>query len=153
MLVVPLPTGLLDVLLCLNISFSLLLLLVGLYLPDALSLLSFPSILLLSTLFRLSLNVASARLILSRGNAGEVIEAFGTFMIRGEVMVGVIIFIVISIVNFIVIARGSARVSEVAARFFLESLPGRQLAIDADMRSGLLTVEEASGRREDLRRE
>jgi len=153
MLVVPLPTVLLDVLLCLNISFSLLLLLVGLYLPDALALLSFPSILLLSTLFRLSLNVASARLILSRGSAGEVIEAFGTFMIRGEVMVGVIIFVVISIVNFIVIARGSARVSEVAARFFLESLPGRQLAIDADLRSGLLTVEEASARREDLRRE
>lgn len=153
MLVVPLPTQLLDILLCLNISFSLLLLLVGLYLPDALSLLSFPSILLLSTLFRLSLNVASARLILSEGNAGEVIEAFGTFMIRDKVMVGVIIFIVISIVNFIVIARGSARVSEVAARFFLESLPGRQLAIDADLRAGLLTVEEASARREDLRRE
>jgi type III secretion protein V len=153
MLVVPLPTVLVDVLLCLNIAFSLLLLLVGLYLPDALALLSFPSILLLSTLFRLALNVASSRLILSRGDAGEVIEAFGTFMIRGEVLVGVIVFTVISIVNFIVIARGSARISEVAARFFLESLPGRQLAIDADLRAGLLTVEEASFKREDLRRE
>jgi type III secretion protein V len=153
MLVVPLPTLLLDVLLCVNLAFSLLLLLVGLYLSDALSLLSFPSILLLSTLFRLSLNVASTRLILSSGNAGQVIEAFGTFMIRGEVVVGVIIFIVITIVNFVVIARGSARVSEVAARFALDALPGRQLSIDADVRAGVLTLEEARNKREDLRRE
>lgn len=153
MLLVPLPTVLLDLLLTVNIAFSLLLLLVGLYLPNALALLSFPSLLLLSTLFRLSLNVASTRLILSRGDAGRVIEAFGTFLVQGQVAVGVIIFTIITIVNFIVIARGAGRVSEVAARFALDALPGKQMAIDADLRAGLLTAVDAQARREDLRRE
>ncbi len=153
MLLVPLDTRLLDLLLTLNLGFSLLLLLVGLYLQDALSLLSFPSILLLTTLYRLSLNVASSRLILSQGDAGQIIEAFGSLLIGGEIAVGIIIFSVITIVNFIVIARGSARVSEVAARFALDALPGKQLAIDADLRAGLLSLEEAREKREDLRRE
>ncbi len=153
MLLVPLPTPLLDVLLALNISFSLLLLLVGLYMPNALALLAFPSILLLTTLFRLSLNVASSRLILSQGEAGEIIEAFGSFLISGEIVVGIIIFAIITIVNFIVIARGASRVSEVAARFALDALPGKQMAIDSDLRSGLLTPQQAERRREDLRKE
>ena len=153
MLLIPLPTLLLDFLLAANISFALLMLLVGLYMPNALALLAFPSLLLLTTLFRLALNVASTRLILSAGDAGRVIEAFGTFLIRGEVLVGLIIFVIITIVNFIVIARGSSRVSEVAARFALDSLPGKQMAIDSDLRSGLLSAEQAQEKREDLRKE
>lgn len=153
MLLIPLPTPLLDFLLVLNISFSLLLLLVGLYMPNALALLAFPSLLLLTTLFRLGLNVASTRLVLSEGYAGRVIEAFGTFLIRGEIVVGVIIFAIVTIVNFIVIARGASRVSEVAARFALDALPGKQMAIDSDVRSGLITAQEAQRRREDLRKE
>jgi len=153
MLLVPLPTFLLDILLTVNISFSVLLLIVGLYMPNALALLAFPSLLLLTTLFRLGLNVASARLILSQGDAGQVIESFGTFLIRGEIAVGIIIFTIITIVNFIVIAKGAARVSEVAARFALDALPGKQLAIDSDLRAGLLTPDQAHGKREELRME
>lgn len=153
MLLVPLPTLLLDFLLALNISFAFLLLLVGLYMPNALALLAFPSLLLLTTLFRLGLNVASARLILSQGDAGRVIDSFGNFLIRGEIVVGIIIFSIITIVNFIVIARGSTRVSEVAARFALDALPGKQMAIDSDLRAGLITPQEAQKRREDLRKE
>lgn len=153
MLLIPLPTFILDLLLVVNISFSLLLLLVGLYMPNALALLAFPSLLLLTTLFRLSLNVASTRLILSQGDAGTVIQAFGTFLIRGEIVVGVIIFAIITIVNFIVVARGSSRVSEVAARFALDALPGKQMAIDADLRAGLIDPHEAEIKREELRKE
>ena len=153
MLLIPLPTPLLDLLLALNISFALLLLLVGLYMPNALALLAFPALLLLTTLFRLSLNVASTRLILSRGEAGRVIEAFGMFLIGGELVVGMVIFTIITIVNFIVIARGATRVSEVAARFALDALPGKQMAIDADLRAGLMSAEEARRRRDDLRKE
>lgn len=153
MLVMPLPTSFLDLLLAVNISFSLLLLLAGLYMPNALALLSFPSLLLLTTLFRLGLNVASTRLILSQGDAGHVIEAFGTFLIRGEVAIGVIIFLIITVVNFIVIAKGASRVSEVAARFSLESLPGKQMAIDSDLRAGIIDVTQAKIKRDDLRKE
>jgi type III secretion protein V len=153
MFLVPLPTILIDFLIALNLSFSLLLLLVSLYLTESGSLLVFPSLVLLTTLFRLSLNVASTRLILSDGDAGRVIEAFGSFLIRGNVAVGIIIFTVITIINLVVIARGSARVSEVAARFTLDALPGRQQAIDADLRAGILTPEEARQRREHLGRE
>lgn len=153
MLLVPLPTMALDFLLALNISFAFLLLLVGLYMPNALALLSFPSILLLSTLFRLSLNVASTRLILSQGDAGTVIQAFGSFLIQGEIVVGVIIFIIITVVNFVVIARGASRVSEVAARFALDALPGKQMAIDGDLRAGNLTPQQAEERRDKLRKE
>jgi type III secretion protein V len=153
MLIVPLPTPLLDVLLVFNISFSLLLLLVGLYVPHSSALYTFPTVLLLSTLFRLGLNVASSRLILSQGDAGRVIEAFGTFLIRGEVVVGLIIFTIVTIVNFIVISKGAARVSEVAARFALDSLPGKQVAIDNDARAGVISSEEARRKRDELRRE
>ncbi len=153
MLLIPLPTSLLDILLVINISFAVLLLLVALYMPNALALLAFPSLLLLTTLFRLGLNVASTRLILMQGYAGEVIQSFGQFLVRGEIVVGLVIFTIITLVNFIVIARGSARVSEVTARFALDSLPGKQMAIDSDLRSGLLSAEEASRKREELRKE
>lgn len=153
MLIVPLPTGLLDVLLVVNLSFSILLLLVGLYVANSAALYTFPTILLLSTLFRLGLNVASSRLILSQGDAGRVIEAFGTFLIRGEVLVGVIIFAIVTVVNFIVISKGALRVSEVAARFALDALPGKQMVIDNDARAGLLSAEEARKKRDELRRE
>lgn len=153
MLIVPLPTPLLDVLLVINISFSILLLLVGLYVANSATLYTFPTILLLSTLFRLGLNVASSRLILSQGDAGRVIESFGTFLIRGEIVVGIIIFSIVTIVNFIVIAKGATRVSEVAARFFLDALPGRQLVIDNDARAGVISAEEARQKRDHLRLE
>lgn len=153
LLLIPLPTALLDLLLVANLAFSLLLLLAGLYVPSAAGLLTFPSLLLLLTLFRLSLNVASTRLILSQGDAGTVIQAFGTFLIRGEVVVGIIIFLILTVVNFIVVARGSARVSEVAARFALDALPGRQASIDADLRAGLLTTTDAREKRDELHRE
>jgi type III secretion protein V len=153
MLIVPLPTPLLDILLVLNISFSILLLLVGLYVANSAALYTFPTILLLSTLFRLGLNVASSRLILSQGDAGRVIESFGTFLIRGEIVVGIIIFSIVTIVNFIVIAKGAARVSEVAARFFLDALPGRQLVIDNDARAGVISADEARKKRDHLRLE
>ncbi len=153
MLLVPLPTVLLDFLLVTNLSIAFLLLLIGLYLPNALALLSFPTILLLTTLFRLGLNVASTRLILSQADAGEVIRAFGTFLISGEIFVGVVIFTIITIVNFVVVARGASRVSEVAARFALDALPGKQLAIDSDLRTGLISAEEAHEKREELRKE
>lgn len=153
MLVVPLPTVLLDFLLVLNLSFSVIVLLVGLYMPNSLALLSFPTILLLTTLFRLALNVASSRLILSQGDAGTVIHSFGTFLIRGELLVGIVIFTIVTIVNFIVISKGAARVSEVAARFVLDALPGKQATIESELRSGLLSPEEARERRDDLRKE
>lgn len=153
MLIVPLPTPLLDVLLVSNISFSILLLLVGLYVGSSSALFTFPSILLLITLFRLGLNVASSRLILSQGEAGQVIEAFGTFLIRGEVVVGLIIFAIVTLVNFIVISNGASRVSEVAARFALDALPGKQMMIDNDARSGVISADEARKKRDELRRE
>jgi type III secretion protein V len=153
MLLMPLPTVMLDFLLVINLSFAVVLLLAGLYMPNTLAMLSFPSLLLLTTLFRLSLNVASTRLILSQGDAGRVIDAFGRFLIHGEVVVGIIIFLIITVVNFIVIARGSTRVSEVAARFALDALPGKQLAIDSDLRAGLISAQDAQHRRDELRKE
>ncbi|RME60170.1 MAG: hypothetical protein D6780_03850, partial [Candidatus Dadabacteria bacterium] len=153
MLLVPLPTPLMDFLLACNIGVSIVLLLVGLYIPDAVALLSFPSLLLLTTLFRLSLNVATTRLILTQADAGRIIEAFGSFLIRGEVIVGLVIFAIITAVNLVVIARGSVRISEVAARFALDSLPGKLVSIDSDLRAGLISPSEAEKRREELRRE
>lgn len=153
MLLLPLPTRVLDILIVVNLAVSLLLLLAGLYLPHALALLSFPSLLLLTTLFRLGLNVAATRLILTQGDAGQVIQSFGVFLVRGEVVVGLIIFFILTIVNFVVISRGAGRVSEVAARFTLDALPGRQLSIDSDLRAGLISAEEAQRQRDNLSKE
>lgn len=153
LLITPVPTALIDILLTINIAVSILLLLVVLYVSNPLSLLSFPSLILLTTMFRLGLNVASARLILSQGDAGHVISSFGTMLIRGEIVVGIIIFAILTVVNFVVISRGTSRVSEVAARFALDALPGKQLAIDADLRSGIISPDQARVLREDLNKE
>ncbi|NBW39897.1 hypothetical protein EBR25_02730 [bacterium] len=153
LLLVPLPTAVLDILLALNLASAFFLLLVVLYLPNAVQLLAFPTILLLTTLFRLGLNVASTRLILSQGDAGQVIESFGTFLVGGELLVGVVVFAIITVINLMVIAKGASRISEVAARFALDSLPGKQMSIDADLRAGLISPQEAERRREQLRKE
>ncbi|MBI2337227.1 MAG: type III secretion system export apparatus subunit SctV [Deltaproteobacteria bacterium] len=152
-ILIPLPTWLLDIFLTINISGSVLILLISLYIDDALRIASFPTILLISTLYRLSLNISSTRLILSQGNAGEVIFAFGNFVVGGNYVVGGIIFIIITLVNFIVIAKGAERVSEVGARFTLDAMPGKQMSIDADLRAGTITMEQAQERRSILQRE
>lgn len=158
LLLVPLPTPLLDVLLVFNLTLSLALLLMSLLGRDSLPLFSFPTILLLTTLYRLALNVSSTRLILLNGGsglnaAGQVIESFGTFVVRGDFFVGAMVFAIIAIVNFLVITRGASRVAEVAARFTLDALPGKQLALDADFRLGNLSREEVEKRRAVLEQE
>lgn len=153
MIIIPLPTWLLDILLTINITIGVLILLVALYISDALKIASFPTILLITTLFRLALNISSTRLILAQGNAGEVIKAFGSFVVGGNYVVGAIIFIIITLVNFIVIAKGAERVSEVGARFTLDAMPGKQMSIDADLRAGIINMEQAMERREILQRE
>lgn len=144
---------LLDFLLLVNIGLSLVILLITMYIKDALSFSIFPTILLVTTVFRLSLNVSTTRGILSTGYAGKVIETFGSFVMGGDPVVGFIIFIIIVLVNFLVITKGSERVSEVAARFTLDAMPGKQMAIDADLNTGAITDEEAKIRRANVQRE
>jgi type III secretion protein V len=153
MMIVPLPTWLLDILLATNLSLSVAILLVVLYVPDALAIATFPTVLLLTTLFRLALNVSSTRLILLQADAGEVIRAFGFFVVRGNYVVGGVVFLVLTIIQFIVIAKGSERVAEVGARFVLDAMPGKQMAIDAELRSGTIDGNEARRRRRSLSRE
>jgi type III secretion protein V len=153
LMVVPLPTWLLDLLLASNLAFSVVILLVALYVSDGLKIAAFPSILLLTTLIRLSLNVSSTRLILLQADAGEVIRAFGQFVVRGNYVVGGVVFLVLTIIQFVVIAKGGERVAEVGARFTLDALPGKQMAIDAELRSGAIDSAEARARRRLLSRE
>ena len=153
MMVIPIPAGLLDLLLTINISLSVLILLVCLYTKEPLDYSSFPTILLIATLFRLGLNVTSTRLILLEANAGSVIEAFGQFVVGGNYVVGFVIFVILVIINFMVITGGAGRVAEVSARFTLDSMPGKQLSIDADLNSGLIDEKEAKARRKKLERE
>ncbi len=153
MLIVPLPTFLLDILITTNISIGVVLILVAIYIPKALNISSYPTLLLLTTLFRLALNVSSTRLILLQGDAGEVITAFGNFVVRGNFVVGFIIFAILTIIQFLVIAKGSERVAEVTARFTLDAMPGKQMSIDADMRSGAIDQDEGKLRRRNLERE
>ena len=153
MMILPLPAPILDLLLTVNISLSIIILLVCLYTKEPLDYSSFPTILLVSTLFRLGLNVSSTRLILLNGSAGDVIQAFGQFVVGGNYVVGVIIFAILVIINFMVITGGAGRVAEVSARFTLDSMPGKQLSIDADLNSGLITEEEAKIRRRKIERE
>lgn len=153
MMVLPIPPGLLDFLLTLNISFSTIILLVCLYTKEPLDYSSFPTILLIATLFRLGLNVTSTRLILLYGHAGNVINAFGQFVVGGNYVVGFIIFVILVIINFMVITGGATRVAEVSARFTLDSMPGKQLSIDADLNSGLINETQAKERRRKLERE
>jgi type III secretion protein V len=153
LLVAPLPPALLDACLALNLALSATILVVTLFARDALRFASFPTLLLLTTLFRLALNVSSTRLILSRGEAGGVIEAFGRVVVQGNYVVGAVVFAILTLVQLLVVARGAERVAEVAARFTLDALPGKQMAIDADLRGGLLDPAEARRRRRALERE
>lgn len=153
LMVVPLPTWLLDLLIASNLASSVAVLLVALYVGDALKIAAFPTLLLITTLFRLALNVSSTRLILLQANAGEVIKAFGQFVVRGNYVVGAVIFLILTIIQFVVIAKGSERVAEVGARFTLDAMPGKQMAIDAELRSGSIDGNEARRRRRALLRE
>ncbi len=147
MMVIPVPTFLLDLLLTINITFSLIILLVSMYNNEPLQFSSFPSLLLIMTIFRLSLNVSSTRLILLNGFAGEIINQFGQFVIGGNPVVGFVIFLILVVIQFIVITKGAERVAEVAARFTLDAMPGKQMSIDADLNAGLITDKEAIDRR------
>ena len=153
LMIIPLPAALLDFFLALNISLSILILIVSLYIQSPLDISIFPGLLLVLTLFRLSLNISSTRLILLNGYAGKVIDTFGQFVVGGNYVVGFIIFIILVIIEFIVIVKGSGRISEVAARFTLDAMPGKQMAIDADLNTGLINESEARIRRESISRE
>ena len=153
LMLIPLPAGLLDFFLAMSISLSVLILIVSLYIQSPLEFSMFPSLLLVLTLFRLSLNINSARLILIDGYAGKVIETFGQFVVSGNFVVGFIIFIILVVIQFIVIIKGSGRISEVAARFTLDAMPGKQMAIDADLNSGVINESDARARRENISRE
>lgn len=152
-IIIPLPSWLLDFLILLNISLSLIILVMTMFIKEALEFSVFPTVLLLTTVLRLSLNVSTTRGILSSGYAGNVIAAFGNFVMGGDAIVGFLIFIIIVLVNFIVITKGSERVSEVAARFTLDAMPGKQMAIDADLNAGIINEEEAKRRRNNIQRE
>lgn len=151
--ILPIPDFILDILLAINIMLSAIILLNTIYLKDALELSIFPSFIVFSTVFRLSLNVSTTKLILAEGMAGKVIEGFGKFVARDNPVVGFIIFLIIMIVNFLVITKGSERISEVAARFTLDAMPGKQMAIDADLNTGLINENEAKERRKKIQRE
>ena len=153
MMIIPLPTWLLDILLTIQITLAVIILLVALYITDTLRIASFPTILLITTLYRLSLNISSTRLILAQADAGEVIRTFGQFVVRGNYIVGGILFLIVTLINFIVIAKGAERVSEVGARFTLDAMPGKQMSIDADLRAGIINMEQAIQRRSILQRE
>jgi len=153
MMIVPLPTPLLDLLIATNLSLAVIMLLVATYARGGLSFAVLPTALLLSTLYRLALNISSTRLILLQADAGEVIDAFGQFVVRGNYVVGAVVFAILTLVQFIVVARGAERVAEVGARFSLDAMPGRQLAIDADLRAGVIDVEQARRQRLTVQRE
>ncbi len=150
MLVVPLPAAVLDLLLGLNVTASLLILLVAMQIRRPLDFAVFPSLILIATLFRLALNVSSTRLVLTDGYAGKVIEAFGHFVIGGSLVVGLVIFVILTIIQFVVITNGAGRVAEVGARFTLDAMPGKQMAIDADLNAGLINEEQARKRRTEV---
>lgn len=153
LIVLPIPPGLLDVLLAFSLTFALLVLLTTMFTTHPLQFSVFPSLLLVATLFRLALNISSTRLILSQASAGRIIEAFGSFVVGGNYIVGLVIFAIITIIQFVVITNGAGRVAEVAARFTLDALPGKQMSIDADLNTGLITEDEARARRRELQRE
>ncbi len=153
MIIIPLPAAVLDVLIASNITLSIVIILLTMFTTEILEFSIFPTLLLITTLFRLALNISSTRLILRDGYAGEVINAFGSFVVGGNYMVGIIIFLIIVIIQFIVITNGAGRVAEVSARFTLDAMPGKQMSIDADLNSGLIDERERKNRREKLQRE
>lgn len=152
-MVIPIPTFFMDIMLSLSLCLAMVILLVSMYTKEALEFSVFPSLLLTVTLFRLSLNVATTRLILSQADAGEVVRVFGTFVTSGNMVVGAIIFLIIVIIQFVVITKGAGRIAEVAARFTLDAMPGKQMAIDADLNAGLINEEQARARRVQISRE
>ncbi|HEY3829840.1 MAG TPA: flagellar biosynthesis protein FlhA [Solirubrobacteraceae bacterium] len=153
MLVVPLPAALLDLLITLNISAALTIVVATMYLGKALDFAAFPSLLLLTTMFRLAINVSVTRLILTTGDAGSVVKAFGQFVVSGNVVVGLVIFLILVVIQFVVVTNGAGRVAEVGARFTLDAMPGKQMAIDADLNAGLITDEQARNRRKEIAQE
>ncbi|MGG1630579.1 flagellar biosynthesis protein FlhA [Rossellomorea sp. NRS-1567] len=153
MLIIPFPSWLLSLLIIVNISLALLVLLTTMNMNEPLQFSIFPSLLLLLTLFRLGLNVSTTRSILSKGEAGDVVETFGTFVVGGNILVGLVVFIILIVIQFIVITKGSERVSEVAARFTLDAMPGKQMSIDADLNAGMISEHDARNRREKVGRE
>ncbi|MCB2210559.1 flagellar biosynthesis protein FlhA [bacterium] len=153
LMIIPIPSSLIDFFLAMNITTALVVLMVTLYMDRALDFSVFPALLLLLTLFRLGLNVATTRMILGEAYAGKIIESFGSFVVAGNFVVGVVIFLILVLINFMVITKGSGRIAEVAARFTLDAMPGKQMAVDADMNNGLIEEDEANRRREDIRRE
>ena len=153
MMIIPLPAFLLDFLLSFNIALSIVIFLISLYTLKALDFSIFPSVLLISTLFRLSLNISTTRLILLNGYAGKVIQSFGNFVIGGNFIVGIVVFVILIIVNFVVITQGASRVAEVAARFTLDAMPGKQMSIDADLNAGILSDEDAKKQRKEISRQ
>jgi len=153
MLVVPLPAALLDLLITLNISAALTVVVATMYLGKALDFASFPSLLLLTTMFRLAINVSVTRLILTTGDAGSVVKAFGEFVVGGNVVVGLVIFLILVVIQFVVVTNGAGRVAEVGARFTLDAMPGKQMAIDADLNAGLISDDQARSRRSEIARE
>jgi flagellar biosynthesis protein FlhA len=153
MMIIPVPTGVLDILLAANIASGVVMLLTTFYVNSALEIAAFPSIILIATLFRLSLNISTTRQILLNGYAGEVISAFGNFVVGGNYVVGGVVFLILVVIQFMVITKGSERVAEVAARFTLDAMPGKQMAIDADLNAGIIDETEARVRRSDIQRE
>ncbi len=153
MMIIPIPKQLLDVILTFNISFAIVILLVSMFTLTPLEFSVLPSLLLITTMFRLSMNISATRLILGEADAGEVIHAFGSFVVKGDLVVGFVIFLILVVVQFIVITKGAERVSEVAARFTLDAMPGKQMAIDADLNAGIIEENEARQRRRDIERE
>jgi len=153
MLIIPLPTWLLSFLIIINITLSLIVLLTAMNMKEALDFAIFPSVILLLTLFRLGLSISTTRAILANGDAGDVVETFGQFVTGGNILVGLVIFLLLVVINFIVITKGSERVAEVAARFTLDAMPGKQMSIDADLNAGMISEKEARTRREKVSRE
>src|SRR5262245_2030097 len=153
MMIVPLPRLAVDLLLSFNLGLAALLLMVAVFVTEPLRIAAFPTLLLVTTLLRLGVNVTTTRLILSQADAGEVVRAFGSLVITGNLVVGLVVFAVITIIQYVVVARGAERVAEVAARFALDAMPGKQMAIDADLRAGAIDGAEAERRRSALERE
>lgn len=153
MMVIPLPTIMLDALIAFNLAFAFVVLITTIYLKNVLEISTFPAVILIGTIFRLALTISSTRLVLADGHAGEIIQAFGSFVVAGNLVVGLVVFLIVALVQFIVVTKGAERIAEVGARFTLDAMPGKQLAIDSDLRNGHVTTEVAQKRRARLERE
>src|SRR6201995_1562527 len=150
MMIVPLPPGLIDLFITLNIASAITIVVATLYVPRALDFAAFPSLLLLTTMFPLAINGSVTRQILLHGEGGSVVKAFGTFVVGGNVVVGLVVFLILIVIQFVVVTNGAGRVAEVAARFTLDAMPGKQMAIDADLNAGQITEDQARGRRKEI---